>query len=255
MEGIDYKLVAKGASIPLAGILDQGRYHVHLAQTYERELSTKGWTRGHTNMLLVAIAHIESERAYALDARDDSKANMERQEAAITGAKAFKADLVMAFDDLYFENLIPQDDHQAAKRTHGPLGRSPTAISKYLGDVRRLVEKHEAKLRPYFNGKNALALLDGIKDELDESQMKQELDYKSLPAETLRVYEAKGKVLFLIEKMNRIGKRVFAGQAEKVALFNKDLILRARKKRRSASGVEALDESVETEVETEETAG
>jgi len=247
MDSIDYKWVAKGASIPLAGILDQARYHVRLAETYASELATKGWTREHTNMLLVAIAHIESERAYALEARDQSKANREREQTAITESKAFKADLVMAFDDLYFEGLISQDDRQAAKRTNGPLGRSAPAISRYLGEVRRLVEKHDNKLCPYFGGKSALALLDEVKDELDAAQMKQELDYKALPVETLKVYEAKGRALHLIEKMNRIGKRVFAGQAEKIALFNKDLILRDRKKRRSTSAVEPLGAQVEGE--------
>lgn len=249
MDKIDYKLVSKGANISYAGILDQGRYHVQLAQVHERDLARRGWTRGHTNTLLTSIAHIESERAYALDARDDSKANLYREQEAVTTAKTFKADLVMAFDDLYFEGLIPQDEHQAARRTNGPLGRSAAAISHYLGDVRRLVDKHDDKLRPYFEGKCALSLLDAIKDELDEAQMKQEFDYKALPLETLKVYEAKGKVLFLVEKMNRIGKRVFAGQAEKVALFNKDLILRARKKRRSASGVEPMDAQVEGETD------
>lgn len=249
MDTIDYKMVAKGASIPHAGILDQSRYHVRLVERHEVELVKKGWKREFLNQLVMAIALIDSERSRALDARDESKANRYRQEAAVAQSKAFKADLVMAFDDLHFDRRIDSQEHQRVRRTNGPLGRSPTAISKYLGDVRSLVEKHDSLLRPYFGGKSALAELDFVKDELDQAQEIQEIDYKALPLETLKFYEAKGRALFLIEKANRIGKRAFAGQAELIALYNKDLIQRARKARRKASGIEPVEGDVESDDE------
>lgn len=200
MDTIDYTLVAKGSKVPHAGILDQARYHARLAETHVAELATKGWTRAHAGMLLAAVALIDNERSRALDARDESKANHFREQAAITIAKTFKADLVMAFDDLYFEGLIDAKARERIRTTHGPLGRSAPAISKYMADVRSLVEKHEEQLRPYFEGESAHTLLVTFKDELDEAQVKQETDYKSLPRETLKVYEAKGRALFLIEK-------------------------------------------------------
>lgn len=252
MENIDYKLVAKGGSVPLAGLLDQARYHAELAKRFERQLGKKGWRPAHTSLILVTTADLETDRAAQLEARDESKANREREQAAITAAKEFKADLVMAFDDLFFDGVVTQQERQEANRTNGTLGRSAPAISRYLGDVRRLVEKYDDRLRPYFDGQSALGLLDKVKYELDEAQSKQETDYRKLPLDTLKLYEAKGRLLALIEKLNRIGKRAFAGQAEIVALFNKDLILRARKKRRSQSGVEPVEQVAE---EKEEKAG
>lgn len=250
MEGtvdtIDYRLVAKGINVPLAGILDQARYHVRLIEKHEEDLFKKGWRRGDLHLLIVAIEEIDNERSRVLDARDESKANRLRQEEAVSQAKVFKADLVMAFDDLYFDERVDPQDRARARRTNGPLGRSPTAISKYLGDVRGVVEKHDALLRPYFDGQSALFELDSVKSELDIAQQIQEVDYKALPRETQKVYEAKGRALFLIEKANRIGKRAFAGQAEIIGRFNKDLLRRARRSRpRAASGVEAM-ESVDT---------
>lgn len=200
MDKIDEKLVNKGASLPLAGVLDQSRHHVLLAEKYAPILHRRGWTRGHTNMLLTAIAELESDRSAVLDARDESKANRFREQAAVTASKAFKADVVMAFDDLYFEQLIDAESHQRVRATGGRLGRSAPLISKYFTEIRSVVDKYDPQLRPYFNGKSPLALLDKIKDELDQAQVKQELDYAALPRETLKVYEAKGKALFLIEK-------------------------------------------------------
>lgn len=241
MGAIDYKLAKKGINVPLAGILDQGRYHARLIEKYEAELVKRGWGREDLRMLILAIEDIDSERSRVLDARDESKANRQRQEAAVSEAKAFKADLVMAFDDLYFDELVEPQERMRARTTNGRLGRSPTAISKYLGDVRSLVEEHDALLRSYFDGRSALMELDRVKSELDTAQQIQEVDYKALPRETQRVYEAKGRALFLIEKANRIGKRAFAGQAEIIALFNKDLLQRARRPRRAASGIESFE--------------
>lgn len=255
MDEIDYKLVKKGASLPLAGVVEQGRYHAALADKYETQLSKRGWTRGNTNMLLTAVAHIDSERSYALDARDESKRNLYREQESVSMAKGFKADVVMAFDDLFFDGVIDAEDHKRVRTTNGTLGRSPTLISKYLNDIRSVVLKHEDKLRPYFENENAAVLLDAIKDQLDAAQITQETDYKALPRETLRVYEAKGKVLFLIEKMNRIAKRAFAGQAEIIGLFNKDLIQRARKTRRAVSTVEPVQADCGQKEETGEKTG
>ena len=57
----------------------------------------------------------------------------------------------------------------------------------------------------------------------------QKLSLEGLPEETLDVYQLKGEVLFLIERLNRAGRAAFDGDAGKAALFNKDRLLRARR--------------------------
>lgn len=59
-----------------------------------------------------------------------------------------------------------------------------------------------------------------------------------MPAETLAVYEKKGRLLEQIEDLNRAGKSVFDGQADKIALFNKDILMRARKTKAKKEGEE-----------------
>jgi hypothetical protein len=75
-------------------------------------------------------------------------------------------------------------------------------------------------------------LLATAKQKLDTADTAQELTLANLPEETLKIYEAKGRVLEAIEDLNRLAKNAFAGQAEIIGKFNKDLLLRARKERK-----------------------
>lgn len=85
-----------------------------------------------------------------------------------------------------------------------------------------LVEKND--------GQSFVAELDRVKADLETAQANQEVGLGQLPEETQRFYELKGRVLAMIEKVIRTGKRAFAGDVEKIGRFNKDLLLRARKK-------------------------
>ena len=77
----------------------------------------------------------------------------------------------------------------------------------------------------------------------DPSPQAQELSRAMLSEETLDLYQLKGEVLVLIERLNRAGRTAFDGDANKAALFNKDLLLRARR-----SGVEVVEEGEKAEV-------
>ncbi|MBI4952750.1 MAG: hypothetical protein HY908_12005 [Myxococcales bacterium] len=110
----------------------------------------------------------------------------------------------------------------------GRLGRVTKEISGYLTVVRPFVVKLDAALKPYFDDKLASEELDKAKNELDAADTKQEVGLANLPEATLQVYEAKGRVLHLIEELNRLAKNAFDGQAEIVGKFNKDILLRGR---------------------------
>jgi hypothetical protein len=87
-------------------------------------------------------------------------------------------------------------------------------------------------MKKYFGGQSPLAELKAAKKELDDAQSRQEAAIESLPLDTLEVYEAKGRLLGAIEKVNRIARIAFDDDAATAALFNKDLIQRARQTRK-----------------------
>lgn len=249
MSEIDDYLVRKGALVPRLGLLDQARVQRKLCGKYVLILKEYGLTDELLGQLDSAIELVESDRAAAIEARTISKDNLLRQENAVTEAKTLKRRLVLAFNDLQSERRL--GDHVLSAITKsGRMRRSPTLISGYFTDIRPHVEKHSEMLRPYFRGVCPLVLLDATVAELDSAQATQEADYSALPLETRKVYEAKGRLLAIIEKVNRIAKIAFDGDAMTIALFNKDLIQRARQARRATSTVEPVaSEAIDGEAE------
>lgn len=237
MTTIDMKFAIKGQRVPLLGALDQGRYHIDLGTQHTRELYAAGWRPEDLAEMVELVGLLDTQHAHAVEARADSKANYRREQSAIDDAKTCKRKLVLAFTDLHALGLVTPEDFDIVYRS-GDLRRSSPRISSYLADVRKPVERYAALVDRYFNEESALSMIDAIKAELDAAQSKQEVDLATLPEETLKIYELKGRLLTLIERMNRCGKIAFDGQAHLIGRFNKDLVRRSRSIRRSQSGVE-----------------
>jgi hypothetical protein len=238
------KLVQRGKNIPRDGLLDQARAQVELEARYRAALAERGWTPELTKQLVDSTAIVNSELSAAIEARTLSRGSIRRERDAVAAAKAHKRALVHAFNDLHADGAVA-DDVYAAVRGGGSLGRSTTRISGYFAVIEAHVQAYDTALKPYFKGQSALSELQAIKAELDQAQAIQEVDYAALPLDTQRIYEAKGRVLSLIEKLNRIGKLAFDGDATTLALFNKDLILRARRSRGAEAEAEAEAEPSE----------
>lgn len=190
------------------------------------------------------VAEVESDRAAAILARTASKENRAEQEQVVSEAKEHKRKLTRAFANLHDEGEVSDHVFDAVFKS-GKLGRSPVIISGYFTDIRPHVEAHDASLARFFDGQSALSMLDSLKNRLDAVQAKQEAGLALLPLETRKVYQAMGKLLTLIEKLNRIGKNAFEGDALMMAKFNKDLLYRDRKRSRAKSKVESATGNTE----------
>jgi hypothetical protein len=233
----------KGMRVSRRGLLDQARVHIELQERYGAALIERGWTAELGERLRQATAVVDSEMGAAIEARIASRNNLAHEQAAISRAKALKSDLTHAIGDLSADGVVPRDVLDAV-RGRGRLNRVTSLISAYLTDVEPVVRAHDALLRPYFKGDSALAELVAAKTELDSAQATQEVGVAHLPEDTRKVYLAKATVLSLIEKLNRLARLAFKGQAELIGLFNKDLILRARQARTAAGS--AVDEVTES---------
>lgn len=240
----DTELIEKGIRVHRLGLIDQSLRHLELYEKYSVVLKQYGWTDALTTEFADAITLVRSERAAAIEARTVSKDNRDREQAAVTNSKAFKRRIVHAAEDLHADRQISAHVLNGIVRS-GKLRRSSTLIAGYLTDIRPHVKEAALLFDTYFGGESSLDMLDGLVAELDAAQGIQEANYKLLPLETQKVYEAKGRLLMLIEKMNRIAKIAFDGDAAMIGLFNKDLINRARKTRRAASTVEPVGEAIE----------
>ena len=116
----------------------------------------------------------------------------------------------------------------------GELRRSSPKIAEHLRKIRNLVVKLETGLAPYFGGRSPTAVHDKVTQALTDAQRGQETKREGLTPEATDLYEAKGELLEIIEDLNRIGRVVFRGRAEIAAKFNKDILLRARRRAKKA---------------------
>lgn len=229
---VDIRLAKKGQAEPREGLVQQGKVSVALARAHAEALVGGGWPATKTEALAKGVATLEASATAKHEAADRSRAASVAEHAAAGDAKRFLRRL---------RNALPAASREAggevgpeAFRAGGPLGRSTRKLSAHLRDIRPAVVKLDAALAPYFGGLVASAELDRVRTALDAADSAQEVAIATLPAETLEVYEAKGRVLELVEDLNRAAKIAFDGDAVTIAQFNKDIVLRARAKRAKA---------------------
>ena len=117
------------------------------------------------------------------------------------------------------------------------MGRSVPRLSVYLSNITPMIIRMDEALKTYFNGKSAAAELAAIRLGIDSKATTQALALLALPAETLGVYEAKGRVLEMIEDINRLGHNAFEDAPEVARQFNKAILARAKRSRASEEEV------------------
>jgi hypothetical protein len=226
---IDMRLVRKGKSEPITGLVRQGEAHVALGKQYAEALIESGWASEDTAELEKNVALLKSKRLPGGGADDDNV--VDHEATAVGDAKIFIRRLHNALPRALRETTaaeVSPDVFESGER----LGRSVKTISAYLTKIRSSVEKLDGDLMRHFGGKKASEALDKVSDALTtvtEEDGAQGTDTE----ETLSYYELKGRVLEGIEDLNRAGRIAFEGQGEVVGKFNKDILLRARRERSS----------------------
>jgi len=227
---MDMALVQKGRGEPRDGLAQQGKVHVGLAKQYADALAEHGWSSDDTIALEKNVASLESSVAAQTEARIGAGGATKNEAGAVADAKRFIRRL---------RNALPR----AIRAAKNPgitsatfaageaLARSTPRIAAYLIKIRPAVEALDPALEAAFGGQKASDALDTVRGALSEADTAQEIARSNVPEQTLALYEMKGRVLEQIEDLNRAAKSAFDGQAEIVAKFNKDILLRARKTR------------------------
>jgi hypothetical protein len=235
----DMQLVTKGRSEPIKGLLQQARVHLELATMHATPLAENGWSVEDTNALRATLTKLDTDAAMRADAFEASNGHRNAEQVAIDQVKAFVRRLRNALPRALRESPeagITED----AFRAGGTLRRSTPKLSKYLLTIRPSVVRLDAALAPHFNGTLPSTILDSVKAALDSADARQENALAALPAETQNIYESKGRLLQMIEDLNRAGKNAFDGNATMAAMFNKDILLRARTGRKPSTDVEPV---------------
>jgi hypothetical protein len=165
------------------------------------------------------------------ETNNESENKTKGEQAALDAVKAYLRRLRLALPRVLRDNA----SSGVTLNSFGvddSLRRSTPKTLAYLIKIRSAVETLDVSLKKHFGGKSALAELDAVKVGLEQADTDQESTLAAGPVETQTVHEAMGRLLEDIEDIIRAGKSAFDGQAMIAAKFNKDLILRARRKKK-----------------------
>lgn len=237
----DQRLIRKGKNEPREGLVQQARVAIDLATRYEAKLQDHGWLPTDTQALQTCLAILDTKMAKQADERGIARDKTREEAESVDAAKGFIRRLRYALPRVLRETSTPGVSYESFA-TMGRLGRSTPQIVAYLTRIAPAVERLDGDLVRYFGGARASKILAEVKARLERADTEQEAALAALPAETARIYEAKGRVLELIEDLNRAGRSAFDGDAMMAALFNKDLVLRARNQRRTVSEIIPLEQ-------------
>ena len=227
---VDERLVKKGQGQPRLGLIEQGKVSVGLAREYATELAGAGWSKADTNAMEALVTELENDVAAQAESRAGTHSAHSGEQAAIDDAKTF----IRRLDHALPRVLRTTDGSgvtMADFAVGGSLGRSAAKIAGHLTKIRPYVAGLDSALKKSFGGQSALGQLDSVKSALDAADTQHAVAASALPTDTATLYEAKGKLLEAIEDLNRAGKIAFDGDATKVAMWNKDILVRARKAR------------------------
>ena len=232
---VNERLAKKGMDEPRAGLVEQGKASAEVATRNADPLAANNWQAEKTAQLRAQVALLETEVAEQVEARREKEGAVNAKELAVDNAKAFIRRLRLSLPECLQTSEVRTVTAKSFEIGADPLKRTPRNIAKYLVDIRVPLAALDADLAPYFNSVLPTTILDTRKVELDVANAIRQVAIGELPEATQEVYEAKGRLLDLIENLNRAGKRAFDGDAVKIAQFNKDILVNARKKRKPAT--------------------
>ena len=227
------RLFDKGAHAPTYPLLTLGRVSLERIDEYRPQLLANGLTEEHITRLREAIDQVDSLQSIQSTTRAEKGMATKRAQRATKEAKAFVRRLRLAVP-LAMEGVEGLPFLPEAFNT-GRLGRSTPRVALYLDRIRGLVVTLDARLSPYFKGESALKLLDERRAALLRIDSVQEVAVSAAPSDTFRLYEAKGRLLGLIERLHCIARIAFDDAPLVAARFNKELLRRARRSRRKAA--------------------
>jgi hypothetical protein len=238
MAELDMNLVKKGKKEPREGLRDEGVVHVGLGQKYEAELGACGWSAENTAQMGTLVEELGSGVAAQAEAKVSAKGKTGVEQAVKAQAKELIGKVRLGASIVLTDATAPGVTKESFEAGHA-LGQSTPKIAMYLEKIQPAVEKLDDRLLKFFNGQKASEMIAQVRKNLDAAQAVQEVETSSLPTETQKVYETKGKLLKQIEEMNKIGKMAFWGQNDIAGLFSKDVLNRARKSAKKTKPTEA----------------
>jgi len=235
-DATDY--LTKGKRDTTEKMLEQAEYSIAIGQEFKEKLFKRGFPETKMERLIAVTAELRTHAGNRYEGREDAsgatRIETELREAAKDFARILFTAAPMVLRDANEKELTPESFAPGRALYCGSA-----AILGYLDNMRPLVTRFESGFQPYFGETSPSSELERISSALRKADTSQKTKMVAMPEATAKLYELRGRVLELIEDLNRVGRIAFADQPQVAARFNKDILLRARRSGPSKSIAEA----------------
>lgn len=227
--------IAKGRREPPAELAQQGAATREAMTLHETTLRRFGLTDARRQALIENVEALFKMIAQGFAQREEGRGATRQRDRELAAAKAhirvLQQAVPMAIADARRANdsSVSMDTDEAFL-IRG-LGRKASGVVQYLLRVEGLVELLDPYLKPFFEGRSALEQHRALRGALSDAEAVQDTTLGQLQVATQDYYAVKGRLLEAIEDVNRIGRIAFDGNATVAAVFNKDVLLRGRRRR------------------------
>jgi hypothetical protein len=224
---IEERQIQRGGQDGHTALVEQvGASYAH-AETYKEPLVQAGLDPGWYPTTKTLLASVMTLLGSQTSTRDGALSSTMEEGAACSRLKA-----VMRQEKTAAEIVLangPVAGVYLSSFMTGPLGKSTKGVLEQAARIHPFVVALEEPLKRYFKGQSPTAVLDQAIEGLIAASDAQESKHTSAPLETRALRLAKGKLLDQLELLNRVARIAFDGDAQIRALFNKDILLRARR--------------------------
>ncbi len=204
----DVKLVDLGRLTGRVFLLRQGRMSLRLAVENEERLAGGGWSPSRT----AQMRQLWRELADSLDEEDDPAAGAgvrSLEEAAlIAETRSLVSHLHEALRQLFLFGDESGLNLQAFSFQDYPLQTS-RGLMRYFEDIRPKVERLESSLKRWFREPPAGELLDRALEQLGALEADAGPSDEDHQPESMSVLELKGRLLILLQELERTARDVF----------------------------------------------
>jgi hypothetical protein len=230
---LDMAMVRKGNRDSTRAVNELGETAFANATTYKSILVKHGLPEAWFTQMPIYLELLKEARGTQAEMREESIDATRAEGSVYADAKKLVRRIKTAGELALRDAPIAGVTLDTFKR--GTVGKTAAEVADYLAKLRPAVALADEALKQYFEQKSALAELDRTHSALVHASGEQEAKRARAPVETQALYEVQGKIIDLVERLNLVARIAFDGQAELLAIFNKDILLRYRRSRAGAA--------------------
>ncbi len=229
---LNARLVEKGKLFSADSLQQQGNVIHELVQAYQADLARSGLDETRAAFFKQQLDLLAGTLGDVGVTRDGAKAMTADEGLAKSEGKTLARSIREALRIVLKDGPVEGVSLEQFA-LNGNLMQSTKDVLAYLNSMGAKVAPLDAHLARFFEGQKASELVKAAWTRLRDADALQEKSRVDLPTETLALLELKGRVLDLIEEINGIARIAFEGRAEVRAKFNKDLLYRGRRARKT----------------------